>query len=90
MVELTHKITQNLIGIDITLKVIYVKLRGGTGTTTKWDNIIFDCETSKLNKVQGIKLPMPPSDEYVNEILDRITQKENVTLKSLLKKRLNK
>jgi len=77
-------------GINITLKVIYVELLGGTETTTKWDNIIFDSETSQLNKVQGIKFPMPPSDEYVNEILNRITQGEDVTLKSLLKKKLNK
>jgi hypothetical protein len=81
---------ESMAGVDITLKVVYVKLRGGTGTTTVWDNIIFDSETSQLAEAQKVKPLMRPSDEYVDGILDRIAQGEDVTLKSLLKKKLNK
>ena len=78
-----------LLGITVGLKVIYLKLRGGNETTTRWDNIIFDSETSPLVKTQKITAPPPPSDEYVDGILDRIEQGEDVTIKSLLKKKLN-
>ena len=78
-----------LLGITVGLKVIYLKLRGGNETTTRWDNIIFDSETSPLVKTQKITAPPPPSDEYIDGILDRIEQGEDVTIKSLLKKKLN-
>jgi hypothetical protein len=80
---------EGLAGINITLAAKHLTIRGGTGTTIRWDNIIFDSETSDLVKARGIKPAAPPSDEYVNGLFDRIAQGEDVTLKSLLKDKLD-
>lgn len=81
---------QTMLSRSIDLKVTYLALRGGSGTTTRWDNIIFDSETSQLPKIQKINRPLPPSDAEVNKILNRIAQGEDVTLKSKLREKLDK
>jgi hypothetical protein len=81
---------ESMAGINITLLIRYVRLRGGAGTTTRWDNIIFNSETTNLLKVQETGLPAPPSDEYVDGLLERIQQGEDVTLKSVLIRTLEK
>jgi hypothetical protein len=81
---------ENLAGIDVTLKVKFLTLRGGTGTTTTWDNITFDSETTLLQARSKAYQPPPVTEDIVNGIFDRMERGEDVTMKTLLAKRLSK
>ena len=83
-------VMESMAGINVTCGVVHLTLRGGNDTTTRWDNIIFDSESTDFTfKSRGIRPPAPPSEEYVDGLLDRIARGEDVTLKTLLKKSLN-
>lgn len=71
----------------MTLGAEIVELRGWANSTTKWDNIILDGSTSIL---AGPTKVNPPTEEKINTILNKISQGENVTIKSLLEKKFNK
>lgn len=79
---------ESLASIDVTLGARFLTLRGGSGTTTTWDNILFDSETTPLLKLPPVRVVIPPGDSYVNELFKKIEQGEDVTLRTLLEKRI--
>jgi PKD repeat protein len=84
---------EDMASISVGTGIEYIKIRGGNDTETDWDNILLSSGTNSggfhLKSAQSNR-PAPVTDEYIDGLLKRIEQGEDITLKSLLKQKLNK
>jgi len=84
---------EEMASTSISTGIEYIKIRGGNDTETDWDNIFLKSgSTSGGSHFKSIQSVSPPSitDEYIDVLMQRIEQGEDVTLKSLLQQKLNK
>ncbi len=84
---------EEMASISVSTGIEFIKIRGGNDTETDWDNIFLKSGStsggSHIKSTQSVR-PTSITDEYIDGLVQRIEQGEDVTLKSLLLQKLNK